>query len=67
MATSSETERSYRVLRLLCANAVGMVAFVAAFVLAGEIALAAIAGLLVGVVGYVASSAVVDYAAAGTR
>lgn len=63
---SSTTDREYWTLRLMCANAVGMVAFVLAFVLAGEIAVAAAAGVLVGVIGYVASSAVVDYASGGS-
>lgn len=63
---SPSPEPSYWTLRLMCANAVGMVAFVLAFVLAGEVAVAAAAGVLVGVIGYVASSAVVDYASGGS-
>ncbi len=56
---------SYLTLRLLCANAVGMVAFLLAFLVVGEFGVAIIAAVLVGAIGYVASSAVVDYAAAG--
>ncbi|MWV65128.1 hypothetical protein GRS48_09890 [Halorubrum sp. JWXQ-INN 858] len=63
MTTSSGPR--YLTLRLLCANAVGMVAFLSAFVVAEDFAIALIAGLIVGAIGYVASSAVVDYAAAG--
>lgn len=55
----------YLTLRLLCANAVGMVAFLSAFVFAQEFAVALGVGVLVGAVGYVASSAVVDFATAG--
>ncbi|WP_459820482.1 hypothetical protein [Halorubrum luteum] len=63
---SSMTDRRYWTLRVMCANAVGMVAFVLAFVLAGEIPVAVAAGVIVGGIGYVASSAVVDYAAGGS-
>lgn len=58
------TEPSYLTLRLLCANAAGMAAFLAAYVVAREFGVALAAGVLVGAIGYVASSVVVEYAAA---
>jgi hypothetical protein len=54
-------EPSYRTLRLLCANAVGMVGFLIAFTVGREFAIALVAGLVVAAIGYVASSAVVEY------
>ncbi|WP_418282968.1 hypothetical protein [Halorubrum sp. DTA98] len=60
----STTTESYWTLRLMCGNAVGMAAFVFAFLIAEEIGIALAAGVLVGVIGYVASSAVVEYATA---
>lgn len=56
-------EPSYRTLRLLCANAVGMGGFALAFALAGEFAVALVAALVMAAIGYAASSAVVAYAA----
>ncbi|OYR39494.1 MULTISPECIES: hypothetical protein [unclassified Halorubrum] len=55
-------EPNYRTLRLLCANAVGMAGFLLAYALGREFALALVAGLLLAAIGYVASSAVVEYA-----
>lgn len=55
-------EPSYRTLRLLCANAVGMAGFVLAFAVAGEFAVALVAALVLAAIGYAASSAVVAYA-----
>ncbi|OYR40360.1 hypothetical protein DJ82_07835 [Halorubrum sp. Ib24] len=55
-------EPNYRTLRLLCANAVGMTGFLLAYALGREFALALVAGLLLAAIGYVASSAVVEYA-----
>lgn len=57
-------EPTYRTLRLLCANAAGMVGFLLAYALGREFALALVAGLVVAAIGYVASSAVVEYAGA---
>ncbi|GEM_PF-355011 len=54
---------SYLTLRLLCANAVGMIGFLLAYLVAGEFPVAIVAGVLVGVIGYVGSSVVVEYAA----
>lgn len=56
-------EPSYRTLRLLCANAVGMAGFVLAFAVAGEFAVALVAALILAAIGYAASSVVVAYAA----
>ena len=64
---SPTTGGRYWTLRLMCANAVAMVAFVVAYVLAGELEIAIVAAVLLGVVGYVASNAVVDYAIAGVE
>ena len=58
----SPREPTYRTLRLLCANGAGMVGFLAAFAVAGEFTVALVAGLIVATIGYVASSAVVEYA-----
>jgi len=60
----SSREPSYRTLRLLCANAVGMVGFLLAFALAGEFAVALVAALPLAAIGYAASSAVAAYASA---
>ncbi|MGQ3329408.1 MULTISPECIES: hypothetical protein [Halorubrum] len=60
----STREPSYRTLRLLCANAVGMAGFLLAFAVAGEFAVALVAALLMAAIGYAASSAVVAYASA---
>lgn len=54
---------SYRTLRLLCGNAVGMVAFLSAYVVARDPFVALVAGLIVGGIGYAASVVVVEYAA----
>ncbi len=62
--SSTTREPSYLTLRLLCANAVGMVAFLLAFLVAREFAVAMVAAVLVGAIGYVASSVVVEYASA---
>lgn len=56
-------EPSYRTLRLLCANGAGMVGFLLAYAVGREFAVALVAGVVVGAIGYVASSAVVEYAA----
>ena len=56
-------EPSYRTLRLLCANSVGMGGFVLAFAVAGEFAVALVAALILAAIGYAASSVVVAYAA----
>lgn len=58
----STREPNYRTLRLLCANAAGMVGFLLAFAVGREFAIALAAGLVVAAIGYVASSAVVEYA-----
>ncbi|SNR32299.1 hypothetical protein [Halorubrum vacuolatum] len=60
----THTEPSYLTLRLLCANAAGMVGFLLAYVVARELPVAIVAGLLIGAIGYVASSVVVEYASA---
>jgi len=60
----STREPSYRVLRLLCANAAGMAGFLLAFAVAREFVVALVAALLVAAIGYAASSAVVAYASA---
>lgn len=60
----SRREPNYRTLRLLCANAVGMAGFLLAFSISSEFAGALVAGVVVAGIGYVASSAVVEYAAA---
>lgn len=57
------TPEPTRTLRLLCANATGMVGFLLAFWIGRGIAGALIVGVVVGGIGYVASSAVVEYAA----
>lgn len=62
----SIVEPSYRTLRLLCANTVAMVAFLAAYVVAREPGVAVAAAVVIGVIGYVASSVVVDYAVGGS-
>ncbi len=54
---------SYRTLRLLCGNAVGMVAFLSAYVVARDPIVALTAGVIVGAIGYAASIVVVEYAA----
>lgn len=59
------TEPSYWTLRLLCANAVGMAAFLSAYVVSRELGVALAAAVAVGIIGYVASSAVVEYATGG--
>lgn len=58
----SSREPTYRTLRLLCANAAGMVGFLLAFAVGRAFATALVAGLVVAAIGYVASSAVVEYA-----
>ncbi|MFC5136288.1 MULTISPECIES: hypothetical protein [Haloferacaceae] len=63
----ARAEPSYRTLRLLCANAAGMVGFLAAYVVAREPGVAAVAAVVLGVIGYVASSVLVDYASSGTK
>ncbi|WP_123624519.1 hypothetical protein [Halorubrum sp. CSM-61] len=60
----STREPSYRTLRLLCANALGMVGFLLALAVAGEFAVALVAALLTAAIGYAASSVVVAYASA---
>ncbi|MDZ5811226.1 hypothetical protein U4E84_07685 [Halorubrum sp. AD140] len=55
-------EPSYRTLRLLCANGAGMVGFLLAYAVGREFAVALVAGVVVGAIGYVASSVVVEYA-----
>ncbi|PAU84652.1 hypothetical protein CK500_03815 [Halorubrum salipaludis] len=60
----STREPSYRTLRLLCANAVGMAGFLLAFAVAREFAVALVAALVLAAIGYAASSAVVAYASA---
>ncbi|MFC7186521.1 hypothetical protein [Halorubrum yunnanense] len=55
-------EPSYRTLRLLCANGAGIVGFLLAYAIGGMFATAIAAGLVVAALGYVASSAVVEYA-----
>lgn len=57
----SSREPTYRTLRLLCANGVGMVGFLLAYAVGRAFAVAIVAGLVVGAIGYVASSAVVEY------
>lgn len=64
-ADMSSVEPSYRILRLLCANTVGMVSFLAAYAIAREPGVAVIAGVVLGVVGYAASGILVDYASSG--
>jgi len=59
----SPREPTYRTLRLLCANAVGMVGFLLAFVVGQGFPGALVVGVLVGAIGYVASTVVVDFAA----
>lgn len=59
----SAREPSYRTLRLLCANAVGMVGFLLAFVVGQGFVGAIVAGIIIGAIGYAASSVVVEYAA----
>lgn len=59
----SSREPSYRTLRLLCANAVGMVGFLLAFVVGQGFVGAIVAGIIIGAIGYAASSVVVEYAA----
>ncbi len=63
----SNVEPSYRVLRLLCANTIGMGGFLAAYVVAREPGVAVIAAVVLGAIGYVASSVLVDYASSGTN
>lgn len=63
----SSVEPSYRTLRVLCANAVGMVGFLAAYAVAREPGVAVVAAVVLAVVGYAASGAVVDYASSGTK
>ena len=63
MSTGPTRTPSYRTLRLLCGNAVGMVAFLAAYVFARDPLVALVAGIIVGVIGYASSTVVVDYAA----
>jgi len=58
----SPREPTYRTLRLLCANGAGMVGFLFAYAVSSEFAVALVAGLVVAAIGYVASSAVVEYA-----
>jgi len=58
----STREPTYRTLRLLCANAVGMVGFLLAFVVGRGFTGALVAGALAGVIGYAASSVVVEFA-----
>ncbi|MFC7324659.1 hypothetical protein ACFQMF_08710 [Halorubrum rutilum] len=60
----SSREPSYRTLRLLCANGAGMVGFLLAYAVGRGLATALVAGLLVAAIGYVASSAVAEYAGA---
>jgi len=60
----STREPSYRTLRLLCANGAGMVGFLLAYAVGRGFATALVAGLLVAAIGYVASSAVAEYAGA---
>ncbi len=67
MSTGSTRTPTYRTLRLLCGNAVAMVAFLAAYVVARDPIVAVVAGIIVGVIGYAASTVVVEYAAAGTK
>lgn len=57
------SEPGYLTLRLLCVSAAGMVAFLAATVVARDPTAAVAAALVGGGVGYAASSVVVDYAA----
>lgn len=47
-------------LRAMCGNAVGMTAFVLVYLYAADLAVAAVAALLVGAVGYVGSGVLVD-------
>ncbi|GAB6878519.1 hypothetical protein JCM17823_07930 [Halorubrum gandharaense] len=56
---------SFRTLRFLCGNAVAMVAFLLAYVAVGDYLLAIAAAVVVGAIGYAASSVVVDYARGG--
>ncbi|WP_066416912.1 hypothetical protein [Halorubrum aethiopicum] len=63
----SKPRPSYRVLRLLCANLAGMVAFLAAYVVARDPRVAVAAAAVIAAIGYVASSVVVDYAAGGAN
>lgn len=58
----STREPSYRTLRLLCANAAGMAGFLVAYAVGREFPTALVAGLVVAAIGYVASSAVAEYA-----
>ncbi|MFW6317210.1 MAG: hypothetical protein ACOC06_01925 [Halorubrum sp.] len=60
----SPREPSYRTLRLLCANGAGMVGFLFAYAVGREFAAALVAGAVFAAIGYVASSAVVEYARA---
>lgn len=59
----SPREPTYRTLRLLCANAAGMIGFLLAFIVGQGFPGALVVGALVGAIGYVASSVVVDFAA----
>jgi len=58
----SSREPTYRTLRLLCANAAGMVGFLLAFVVGQGFTGALVVGAIVGAIGYVASSVVVEFA-----
>lgn len=60
----SSREPTYRTLRLLSANAAGMTGFLLAAAVGQEFAGALVAGVLVGAIGYIASSALVEFAAA---
>lgn len=59
----SSPEPTYRTLRVLCANAAGMVGFLLAIAIGQSFPGALVVAVLVGAIGYVASSVVVDYAA----
>ncbi|WP_280585870.1 hypothetical protein [Halorubrum sp. Boch-26] len=60
----SSREPTYRTLRLLCANAVGMAGFLLALALSREFAVALVAAVVLAGIGYTASNAVVAYASA---
>lgn len=60
----STSERTYRTLRLLCANAAGMFGFLMAAFLGQGVAGALAVGVILGVLGYAASRIVVAYATA---
>ncbi|WP_418285155.1 hypothetical protein [Halorubrum sp. DTA46] len=62
----SSPEPTYRTLRVLCANAAGMAGFLLALVAGQQLAGALVVAAIVGAIGYVASSVVVDFAAAGS-